>query len=74
MHEKLGLVKTLFHRTDNLASKPDDMLSEQRYLRQSLSQCGHKNSIIEHAISLNKRHYTKTATPIHKNKCYVTPP
>ena len=29
LHQKLGLVKALFHRADNLVSKPDDMLSEQ---------------------------------------------
>ena len=35
---KHGLVKTLFHRADNLVSKPDDMLSEQKHLHQRLNQ------------------------------------
>ena len=30
--QKLGLVKAMFHRVDNLVSKPDDMLSEQKHL------------------------------------------
>ena len=55
-------------------SKPDDMLSEQKHLHQCLNQCGYKNSIIDHAISFNKRHDTKTATSMQKNKCYVTLP
>ena len=54
--------------------KPDDMLSEQTHLRQYLNQCGHKNSIIDHAINVNKRHNAKTATSTHKNKCYVALP
>ena len=52
LHQKLGLVKTLFHRADNLVSKPDDMLSEQGHLRQSFNLCGYMNSIIDHSISL----------------------
>ena len=74
LHQRLGLAKTLFHSADHLVSKPDDMLSEQKRLRQYLNQCGYKNSIIDHAISFNKRHYSKTATQIQKNKCYVTLP
>ena len=50
------------------------MLSEQAHLRQSLNQCGYRNSIINHAISFNKRHNTKTDTSIQKNKCYVSLP
>ena len=50
------------------------MLSEQKHLRKSLNQCGYKNSIIDHAISFNRRHNTKTATSIQKNKRYVTLP
>ena len=60
LHQKLGLVKTLSHRADNLMSKPDDMLSEQKHLRQCLNQCGYKNSIIDHAINPNKRHNART--------------
>ena len=52
-------------------SKPDEMLSEQKHLRQCLNQCSSKNSIIDHAINFNKRHNTKTTTSIQKNKCYV---
>ena len=55
-------------------SKPDDMLSEQKHLRHSLNLCGYKNSIIDHAIRLNKRHNTKIAISIQKSKCYFTPP
>ena len=74
LHQKLGLVKTLFHRADNLQSKPDDMLSEQKHLCQCLNQCGYMNSIIDHANNFNKCHNSKTATSIQKNKCYVTLP
>ena len=70
LHRKLGLVKTLFHRADNQVSKPDDMLSEQKHLR----QCGYKNSIIDHVINFNKLHNTKTATSIQKNERYVALP
>ena len=55
-------------------AKPDDVLSEQKHLHQYLNQRGYRNSIIDYVINLNKRHNTKTATPIHKNKCYVTLP
>ena len=55
-------------------AKPEDKLSEQKHLRQSLNQCGYKNSIINHAISYNKSHNSKTATLIQKNKCYVAVP
>ena len=58
LHKKPELVKTLFHRADNLVSKHDDMASEQKHLR----QCSYDNSIIDHAINVNKRHNTKTAT------------
>ena len=62
----------LFHRADKLVSKPDDMLSEQKQLRQSLNQCGYKSSMIYHAIRLSKHHNTKTATSIQKNICHST--
>ena len=39
LHQKFGLAKSLFHRADYLVSKPDDMLSEQKHLRQCLNQC-----------------------------------
>ena len=68
------LAKALFHRADNLVSKLDDMLSEQRHIRQCQNQCGYKNSIIDHAINLSKRHNIKTATSVQKNKCYATLP
>ena len=74
LHQTLELVKTLIHRAVNLVPKPDDMLSEQEHLRQCRKQCGHKNSIVDHAINFNKRHNTKTATSIQKNKCYATLP
>ena len=41
-------------------------------LHKCLNQCGYKNSIIDHTINFNKRHNTKTATSIQKNKCYTT--
>ena len=66
MLQKHWLAKTLFHRADNLVSKLDDMLSEHRHLRQSLNQCGHRNSIIDHTISFSRRHKNKTATTIEK--------
>ena len=74
LHQKHGLVQALLHRSDNLVSKPDDMLSEQKHLRHCLNQCGYKNSIIDHAINHNKSHNTKTTTSIQRNKCYVTLP
>ena len=49
LHKKLGMVKTLFHRAGNL----DDMLSEQKHLRQCLNQCDYWNSIIDHVINFN---------------------
>ena len=74
LSQKHGVAKTLCHRSDNLMSKQDDMLSERKHLRQCLNQCGYKNSIIDHAINVDKRHNTKTATSVQKNKCYVTLP
>ena len=68
LHQKLGLVDILLLRADNLVSKPDDMLSENKHLRQCLNQCGCKNSIIFHANNFNKRRNPQTATIIRKNK------
>ena len=74
LHLRLGLVKALFHRADDLVSKPDDRLSEHEHLRQSLNFCCYNNSTIDHAISFNKCHNTKTATSILKDKHYVALP
>ena len=63
LHQKLGLAKTMFHRTLSLVSKPDDM-SEQTHLRQCLNQCGYKNCVIDHTINFSKRHNAITATSI----------
>ena len=71
LHDKLGLVRTLFHRADNLLSNPDDRLSKQKHLHQSFNQCCYRNSIIDHAISFNKHHNTEAATSIQINKCYL---
>ena len=71
---KFGLVATQFLRANNLVSKQDDKLSEQKFLRESPYQCGNRNSIFDYGISLNKRHNTNRATSIHENKCYVTLP
>ena len=38
LHLKPWLVKTLFHRTDSLVTKANDMLSEQRHVGQILNQ------------------------------------
>ena len=46
----------------------------KKHLRQCLNLCRYRNSLIDHAISFNKRHCSKTATSIQKNKCYVTIP
>ena len=56
------LAKSQFHRADNVVSKPDDMMSELKHLRQYLNQYGYKNTIVDYAISCNIRHNTKTAT------------
>ena len=66
LHQKHGLAKALFCRADNPVPKPDDMLSVQGHLRQCRKQCGHKNSIIDHAINFSKRHGAKTAISINQ--------
>ena len=50
--QKLGVVKTLFHRADTIVTKESEKKAEQDHLRKALHHCGFKNWAIDKALNL----------------------
>jgi len=59
--QKLGVVKTLFHRADTIISKESDKNSEHNHLRQALHHCGYKDWAINKALNLGGNNNDKPA-------------
>ncbi len=49
--QKLGVVKTLFHRADTIVTKDSDIVAEHDHLRQALHTCGFKDWAIDKALA-----------------------
>ena len=60
--QKLGVVKTLFHRADSIISKPSDKAAEEQHLRQALNQCGYDNWAINRALQVGNKDSKPTIT------------
>ena len=53
--QKLGVVKTLFHRASSIITKESDKAAEDQYVRQALNNCGYNNWAIEEARKLGEK-------------------
>ena len=53
--QKLGVVKTLFHRASSIITKESDQVAEDKHLRQALNQCGYNNWAIDRALKLGEK-------------------
>ena len=62
--QKLGVVKTLFHRASSIITKESDKAAEDQHLRQALNNCGYNNWAIEKALKLGE----KESKPTEHNK------
>ena len=62
--QKLGVVKTLFHRASSIITKEPDKAAEDQHLRQALNNCGYNNWAIEKALKLGE----KESKPTEHNK------
>ena len=62
--QKLGVVKTLFHRASSNITKESDKAAEDQHLRQALNSCGYNNWAIEKALKLGE----KDSKPTEHNK------
>ena len=49
--QKLGVVKTLFHRAETIVTEEEDKISERAHLRKALNNCGYKDWAIDRALS-----------------------
>ncbi|XP_072037413.1 uncharacterized protein [Amphiura filiformis] len=49
--QKLGVVKTLFHRAETIVTKESEKKAEQDHLRKALHHCGFKNWAIDKALN-----------------------
>ncbi len=57
LNQKLGVVKTLFHRAETIVTQESDKINERAHLRQALNTCGYKDWVIDKA--LNKDNQSK---------------
>ena len=49
--QKLGVVKTLYHRAESIITKDSDKTKEGKHLRKALNQCGYKDWAIKKALT-----------------------
>ena len=50
LNQKLGVVKTLYHRANTIITKKSDKDEEHQHLRQALNVCGYKDWAINKAL------------------------
>ena len=65
LHQKIGIVKTLFNRYDNIVSENNNKVTEKEKITNDLHKCGYPKWAIEKGKRLNNIH-TNTE---NKEKC-----
>ncbi|KAI8490873.1 hypothetical protein Bbelb_312920 [Branchiostoma belcheri] len=73
---KLAVIKTLFHRADNIVTSDQAKTDEQRHLRGALAKCGYQNWTFNKALKpSDQSKKTQKCKPLtNKNKANITIP
>ncbi|KAI8499018.1 hypothetical protein Bbelb_234710 [Branchiostoma belcheri] len=76
LEHKLAVIKTLFHRADNIVTSDQAKTDEQRHLRGALAKCGYQNWTFNKAlIPSDQSKKTQKCKPLtNKNKANITIP
>ncbi|KAI8506885.1 hypothetical protein Bbelb_153240 [Branchiostoma belcheri] len=76
LEHKLAVIKTLFHRADNIVTSDQAKTDEQRHLRGALAKCGYKNWTFNKALKpSDQSKKTQKCKPLtNKNKANITIP
>ncbi|KAI8506615.1 hypothetical protein Bbelb_160420 [Branchiostoma belcheri] len=76
LEHKLAVIKTLFHRADNIVTSDQAKTDEQRHLRGVLAKCGYQNWTFNKALKpSDQSKKTQKCKPLtNKNKANITIP
>ncbi|KAI8507081.1 hypothetical protein Bbelb_155200 [Branchiostoma belcheri] len=76
LEHKLAVIKTLFHRADNIVTSDQAKTDEQRHLRGALAKCGYQNWTFDKALKpSDQSKKTQKCKPLtNKNKANITIP
>ncbi|KAI8498197.1 hypothetical protein Bbelb_241410 [Branchiostoma belcheri] len=76
LEHKLAVIKTLFHRADNIVTSDQAKTDEQRHLRGALAKCGYQNWTFNKALKpSDQSKKTQKYKPLtNKNKANITIP
>ena len=55
LNQKLGVIRTLFHRAKTLASSNEERTAEEQHLRKALKQCGYRKWTFHTALKKTSR-------------------
>ena len=75
--QKLGVVKTLFHRADTIITQDSDKTTERAHLRKALNNCGYQDWAIDKALTPRETDSSTTDKPVQQssgNRVSVTIP
>ncbi|KAI8479101.1 hypothetical protein Bbelb_431660 [Branchiostoma belcheri] len=76
LEHKLAVIKTLFHRADNIITSDQAKTDEHRHLRGALAKCGYQNWTFKKALKpSDQSKKTQKCKPLtNKNKVNITIP
>ncbi|KAI8487988.1 hypothetical protein Bbelb_344360 [Branchiostoma belcheri] len=76
LEHKLAVIKTLFHRADNIVTSDQAKTDEQKHLRGALAKCGYQNWTFNKALKpSDQSKKTQKCKPLtNKNKANITIP
>ncbi|KAI8482477.1 hypothetical protein Bbelb_397970 [Branchiostoma belcheri] len=76
LEHKLAVIKTLFHRADNIVTSDQAKTDEHRHLRGALAKCGYQNWTFNKALRpSDQSKKTQKCKPLtNKNKANITIP
>ncbi|KAI8517802.1 hypothetical protein Bbelb_038190 [Branchiostoma belcheri] len=76
LEHKLAVIKTLFHRADNIITSDQAKTDEHRHLRGALAKCGYQNWTFNKALKPSEQSKkTQKCKPLtNKNKVNITIP
>ncbi|KAI8501443.1 hypothetical protein Bbelb_207140 [Branchiostoma belcheri] len=76
LEHKLAVIKTLFHRADNIVTSDQAKTDEHRHLRSALAKCGYQNWTFNKALKpSDQSKKTQKCKPLtNKNKANITIP
>ncbi|KAI8507908.1 hypothetical protein Bbelb_141480 [Branchiostoma belcheri] len=76
LEHKLAVIKTLFHRADNIITSDQAKTDEHRHLRGALAKCGYQNWTFNKALKpSDQSKKTQKCKPLtNKNKANITIP